>query len=654
MKDKIIVFEEIYNYSRPLVAWYRLNGYHVYYFRLNAFCKDKRWVKKCLEKKVMVNIDSKYDMLSTFIGIYPDPAYDNIEKIAGHILSDDPVIAVMTKLYGDEGICGIFKKEIGAKLERFYYLNYIFHNLNKVFPYKQVYFIPTLQKEGYRVNIITSDDYFNFLSLIRKSGAASYDYEKVFFPSWFRLTSKLYGLAAFLITNLNIFGFMVLTTIRYPAGALNKYRGIKKNYKFGIMILSQEAQFATESQKADFLIDGRSIKKDAALFICPQKLFSQNRDYMIQNKLNFADGIMMRFSLNADKGAILLAIMLLFKSIKYRRKAYIIETSLLALIYRLIWVGFKEEYHVDNLVTYCDFSKQSIARNLLLSKDGTKTWYYLHTNNFINYYIPATNKANFPQYSPCSLLGYLNYDYVLTWSDEISGYFKKHNQDVKNYKNVGCLWAEHISGITTGEIRTEFKDKLYKAGFKDDYSLIAVFDSTYLDNSITTYEDGINFINGILRLLEDVSDIFIVFKEKKTRQFVGRYSKEILNFFDKLQSHPRCFMPFNKISTSEAIAYSDLTISFPFTSATFEALSARKKAVYYDASDKFRGAYYDKTPGLVCHTYDELRERVKELLYNIKEEEYNVYLNSHVKSRIESYLDGMAINRFRESLVNEN
>jgi polysaccharide biosynthesis PFTS motif protein len=247
--------------------------------------------------------------------------------------------------------------------------------------------------------------------------------------------------------------------------------------------------------------------------------------------------------------------------------------------------------------------------------------------------------------------GYLNYDYVLTWSDEISGYFSRHHQKVKSYENIGCLWAGHIFGIIGGEVKTDIKEKLHKAGFKDDHKLIAVFDSTYLDNSLTTYEDGINFIEGIYRLLEEMPGIFIIFKEKKARWFIGKHSKEMLDLFDKLQSHPRCYLSFNKISTSEAMAYSDLTISFPFTSTTFEALSAKKKALYYDASDKFRDTYYDKVPGLVCHSYDELRKRAGELLYNIKGEEYEAYLNKDIKNRIDSYLDGKAISRFRTLLI---
>jgi hypothetical protein len=347
MRDKIVVFEEIYDHTRPLIEWYRIKGCRIYYFRLNGLCKDKRWARRYIKEGELIKIDSKYDISSLFVGMYPDPVYDNIEKIAKVVLSECPVAAMIAGLYGDEDICDIFKKEIGGKLERFYYLNYIFNNLNKVFPHRQICFVPTLQKEGYRISIINADDYFGLLSLVRKSGAVSYDHENIFFPFWFRLTGKLYGLGRFLSANLKIFAFTILTAFGCLIGAFKRYKGAKKSYKFGIMILSQEAQFATESQKVDFLIDERDIKKNDTLFISTQKLSSQNRNYLARNRLNFVDGILMKFPLNADKGTVLSAITLLFKSIRYRRKVYILENSLLALIYRLIWIGFKEEYHVE-------------------------------------------------------------------------------------------------------------------------------------------------------------------------------------------------------------------------------------------------------------------------------------------------------------------
>ena len=107
----------------------------------------------------------------------------------------------------------------------------------------------------------------------------------------------------------------------------------------------------------------------------------------------------------------------------------------------------------------------------------------------------------------------------------------------------------------------------------------------------------------------------------------------------------------NEFETAEAIAHSDLIVSACFTSTTIEALGARKKAIYFDASNRFKGHYYDKFPKLVAHGYNELSDLVKYWLYDIKDEEFGEYLKSHVKGEIDAHVDGMAITRFRELLT---
>lgn len=649
MKEKIIVFEEIYNYLRPLIKWYQINGYKIYYFRLNGLCKDKRWVKRYIANGALIKIDEKYDILSTFIGMYPDSAYDNIEKIAYFALSDDPIVSMIIKLYNDGSIRDVFKKNLGSELQRFYYLNFILHNLNKVFLDKKIYFAPTLHKEGYRINVIGGSSYLNFMDLVLSSEAGVCENKNFAFPIWFRLASKFYDGWKFFAINLKISSFLFLSLLNSLKRMVNKSE--RKHYRFGIMIVVPERQFANEVRRVDFLIDEEKIKKEEVLFISWKKLSTSNRRYLIQNNLQFVDGLLSKFSANTFLDIIPPSVSLLSKAIGYRKKMFILEAALLLLICHAMWEAFKSRYLIDNLITHTDFGVQSVARNILLSKDNTRTWYYIDANNWPNYFTANGKDDNICKFGSAHF-GYLNYDYLLTWSDEVSDYFKKHRQNIKHYINVGCLWAEHIKEIERGKIKSDFKERVFKLGFKEDHKLVAVFDSTYFDNSITTYEDGIKFLMGILRLLEDISNIFVIFKEKKSRSFVKRYSRAMIDLLEEIDKHPRCFLPFNELSPSEVITFSDLTISFPFTSPTFEALSARKKALYYDASDKFRNTFYDRIPGLVCHSYDELLNKTKKLLFNTVDNEYDRYLDEFVKGRVELYLDGKALTRFRELLTN--
>ena len=63
---------------------------------------------------------------------------------------------------------------------------------------------------------------------------------------------------------------------------------------------------------------------------------------------------------------------------------------------------------------------------------------------------------------------------------------------------------------------------------------------------------------------------------------------------------------------------------------------------------------YDQIPGLCVHGFDELTARVDKLLYKTTDEEYNEYLDRHIRGKVESHLDGLALTRFRQLLAGKN
>ena len=179
---------------------------------------------------------------------------------------------------------------------------------------------------------------------------------------------------------------------------------------------------------------------------------------------------------------------------------------------------------------------------------------------------------------------------------------------------------------------------------------IAVFDTTFGEEAPLQSNDMASFIQGILKLLEDNPQIGVIFKEKNTFEEVLNKNPEVAPFYDRLRSHERCYALDHTCDATEAIAASDLVVSICFTSCTIEALGARKKAIYFDATDCFRGYYYDRFPKLVAHGYDELRKLVQCWLYDITPDEFDNYLEMYVKEELDAYVDGQAITRFRELL----
>lgn len=649
MKDRIIVFEEIQNHFRLLLKWYLIRGFDIFYYRIGKSCKEKAWLKRLIQKNLLNKIDDKYNLFNSAIGYYPDLAYQNIDKVFKASLKEERIVKSLIKLYKDDGICNAFKKTLLGYLQRFYYINFILYKLNEFFPKEKIHFVPTLKKEGYRTCILTVYEYCFLQNLLLKSHAFYFENRDIIWPIWFNLICKIHYLLRFIKIQFEGVGFILLS-VGSSFKNLLLPRTTKKNYKFGVMIISPAHQFANRIRKVDFLIDEEKIKKTDVLFIYGKRLSGNHRLYLQEHRLNFTDALFYKINFKSFKTILPFTLSLLAYTFRRRRHIFLIESALLQLVCFVIWKSFQDRYHIENLISYCDFGIQSIARNTLLSKSGTRTWYYTDAINWGNFFVCDTNRQNLPLYNHA--IGFLVYDYFVTWSDELINYFKLHLQNIKKHINVGCLWASHIREIRERRIKTELLDNIHRYGFKDGYKLISVFDSTYLDYTITTYEDGVIFLKGIYHLLEEVPDIFILLKEKKPRDYIQKSSSELLFWLKRLEGHPRCYLPFWNMNTSEAIAFSDLTISFPFTSTTFEALSARKKALYYDAAGKFRGTFYDNIEGLVCHSFDELLKRTQELLLEIDDSTYNKYLDEFIKFRVEPYLDGNALTRFRKLLTN--
>lgn len=159
--------------------------------------------------------------------------------------------------------------------------------------------------------------------------------------------------------------------------------------------------------------------------------------------------------------------------------------------------------------------------------------------------------------------------------------------------------------------------------------------------------------------MEEFPQIVIILKEKRSaeqtlalyQRFGGSteiYYDAYKPALDELRRHPRCYVPGYKCDSSEVIAMSHLTVSRAFNSPAVEALSARKRAIYFDACGHWRGCIYDNIPGFVVHDYEELRVQVQKLLYDTTDAEYNPFLETHIRNTIDTYLDGRAIAHFRQ------
>jgi polysaccharide biosynthesis PFTS motif protein len=295
-------------------------------------------------------------------------------------------------------------------------------------------------------------------------------------------------------------------------------------------------------------------------------------------------------------------------------------------------------------VSYADYGLRHVARNILLGKEGVQTWYYSDAEGVFDT-MPG------PQYRD-KLFGYMFFDHVVTWSGRFARYLQRHNQVVGHYHVVGGIWSEHVRMIREGRLNTNLPERLRAHGWRSGLKLIGAFDSGLMDDTLITQADGVAFARDLFRLLADLPDVCLLWKEKKTPEQQRDMGNEALvALYEEMKRHPRCYFTGVATSPSEVMAVSDLCIGFCYGSPVTEALGAGVKAIYHDPDKKYAGGYYDRVPGLVTHDYDALRRRVSDLLYRTTDAEYRMFLDTQVKGDIDPCLDGLGLTRFRELLM---
>jgi len=307
------------------------------------------------------------------------------------------------------------------------------------------------------------------------------------------------------------------------------------------------------------------------------------------------------------------------------------------------WTIFIDSYLIRNYVAI--LNPDDISKTHILSQNHVKTWLVYPDNSAADHHTgwDETIRAT-------TTFSFMNYDCAVIYGDKIRRYFQNHRNNIREYIVIGVLPSQIVCELQKGKLKSELTSIVKRESLPG--KIIAVFDTSYVDQGPLKIKDGIRFGDDIRKLLDELPDIGIIFKEKK---FIS-YTPQLAPAYDKLRNHERCiFIPKTEeggIFAPEAIAMSDLVISAAYTSTTAEALGAKKKAIYYDVvghevGDKY---YFNRFPNLVAHSYEELKKLVYYWLYEITDEEFEGFLNKYVKGEIDPYLDGKAISRFRELL----
>lgn len=622
--EKIVFFEEINGAYNALINNYLKNDFVVYFFNISGNYAKKQKTKNHIESAKLVNISSVpfeyalYKQASFY-------AHENIDSVFDAYFSNNDSIRNMGKLLQFPEMANMYKKELAMKLEKIYEMEL---KINEIVTHdtdlESVHFVPC---NAFEMHV-------DVTSLLANN-------VKVICHNNFRLNLNHILNKSIKISLLAYPVYLFVRKVKWIT--LRKKR---EEFNIGITINHPKNMFVMNNCNEDFFIAEEELPKENVLFIdeCGELNVNdyKKRGYNHVRLLNDRDTISWDLFWKIIKCFSPIWLKSIFSS--FSEDSLIVETNRKILSDYIKWNLFADTYKINNYVRRV--VPDNISKIHVLSHYQIKTWLTYPDNSSTDYYLDWDGiKKNQIHFS------FLYYDNIIIQGETTERFFKKHRNNVTNYFKTGVLFSQTINELKKNKLNSMVPSLIKKNNLPP--KIISIFDTSYSDQNPLKIRDGINFGNDIIKLMYDFPDVGFIFKAKKEFETTPYLS----SIYNKLKDHDRClfFSRFDGtgVSSAEAIAVSDLVISAAFTSTTAEALGAKIKAIYYDPAGYYVGDGYllNKYPNFVAHSYEELKKLINYWLYEVTDDEFENFLNTYVKDEIDPYLDGKAISRLRQLLL---
>jgi polysaccharide biosynthesis PFTS motif protein len=634
IQKKIVFFEEINGAYNSILFKYLEKGFLVYYFRMDEKYGKKEKIQRKVDSTEIKDLSSKnfeYSLSRKASSL----AHENVDDIFDKFFSSSPSIANMIKLLDFPEVVDAYKKELLLKLGEIYVIQLKINTIIKNTSPSQIDFIPN---EDYEIH---SDS----TSLLNK---------KIEIIKYSNVRIKIKNFFERLFTDNIKSPKKGLLPLFYPIYLFfKKFKGISneknpRKFKVGISVNHPRGLFEMNYHYNAILIDNKNLPKEDVLFIDESGDINikeyKKRGYNFTKLRDDREGI----SLDLLSKIIKTFLPIWFKTLylSLLKEPTFIDSKRRILQDYILWNIFIEKYKIDNYVRQA--LPDDISKIHLLTQNGIVTWFIFPDCSSVDFYLNWDRSLK-----NLTLHSFMFYDNAIVYGKVIERLLKKHRNNIKNYIKVGILYSQIIHELEEGKLKSSLPSIIQ--GKKMPVKIIGVFDTSYGGEAPLKIIDGIRFGEEILRLLDEYSNIGVIFKAKKEVEL----TPFLIPIYEKLKKHNRCIFiaryDETGISFPEVIAVSDLVISASFTSPSGEALGARKKAFYYDVAGYYvgEGYYYNRFPNFVAHSFEELKKLVNYWLYEVTDEEFNNFLNTYVKDEIDPYLDGKALSRVRKLLMSE-
>ncbi len=613
---KVVFFEKITPAVFPLVRKYLDKGFTVYFFKIDEKCR-----KKLNERLIDASsIVFEYDIFAR-AGYY---AHRNLDELFTKFFENNPSIKIMAKMLSPH--------------VRYMYMYRFLQNLKKLYEI-ELKINEIIKNKNVEAHFVTSNILVHGaenspltkkVKLIHPRGI------KFFFE---RLKQKANAIV--------LLGAPIYIFVKKVKQISDKKK--RKKFKIGIMVHPHPRSiFDLSQQSALIFLDSKELPPKHVLFV-DGNLKTQNLKGYRTHKFNYTFLFHDKEILSKQAFTKLVRnfslVWLKLLPLSLLEHPIIVRTNATILYEYVLWNIFADTYQLEHYI--CRLLPDNISKLQILSQHGTKTWFVYPDNTTTEYHISWGKNKRIQ-----TLFTFLHYDYAIIYGEAVERYFKTHRNFIKKYFKVGVLLSQLIREIENGQRYSPLLEIIKRKKFPK--KIIGVFDTTYVDYGPVKIRDGIKFAQDILKLLEEMPDVGVIFLAKKSKEDTPA---PLLPIYNKLENHERCLLFYRwgkeKVSSVDVIAVSDLIISAPYTSAVAEALGAKKKGIYYDASghDTDKGYYFNNFPKLVAHSYSELKELVKFWLHDMTKKKFEKYLMRYVKNEIDPYLDGKALTRFRNLLM---
>lgn len=309
----------------------------------------------------------------------------------------------------------------------------------------------------------------------------------------------------------------------------------------------------------------------------------------------------------------------------------------------LLWSEAGRTLRPRVFLAYNDLHPAGAARTLGLKRAGCRAVQYEYSSSWL---------FDEHGWTPDFVYAFVIADAVATWGPMHSRNLLDHRGVIGECWEVGCLWSEHARLVRDDpDLRSRYEGLLEQAvgaPLGDFRAAVGVFDSS-VDPHLLDADEIVAFYADVLAAAAQLPGVLFLCKPKRPIEPLLSAARNGDAVRAALRDAGNVAVLDDLFETGAVIGLTSLAINACFTSTAVEAIGMGHAALYHDATDRFRRAFFRLTPGLVTTGVEELAACIGELL-ELPESAVPEDLRARL-SELEGHFDGRAITRLRERLA---